>query len=252
MSNNSEKIENQNLSIKLPKDLQYLLANEVRFAIISTLEAFREPLTLSKLSIITGYPITTLIHHIPTLVEEKYLKNKKISGKRGKFYELGERARKVVELSNNNADISSDIKLIENLKGLEINDYKKEILKFYSELVKSGDINLESVFGINSLAEFNRNIANFSTELMKKVILDIQNEKINIDIPMSFVSNYNNTLKISNTEQLNEFQMIYLKFVQDLINLQKKIDLENKGSDEKKLEKIHIYFFTTPIVNFSD
>ncbi len=238
---------------QLNEDLKFLLGSEVRFAIISTIDAFKEPLSLSKLSIITGYPITTLIHHIPTLLKKEFILPKKIPSKRGKFYELSEKTLKILEFSDSETDYEIFFKELDESKSMSIVDYKVKILNLYSELIKTGKLNSIIADAINSVAMFNRNIANFSAEYLKKFIEEFQTKKsLEMDIPIAYISNFQMSFTFSSVSQLKEFQKIYLSFMKELAELKKKFDLENTNENESKLEKAYLYLFTAPIINFSD
>ncbi len=222
---------------QLNEDLKFLLGSEVRFAIISTIDAFKEPLSLSKLSIITGYPITTLIHHIPTLLKKEFILPKKIPSKRGKFYELSEKTLKILEFSDSETDYEIFFKELDESKSMSIVDYKVKILNLYSELIKTGKLNSIIADAINSVAMFNRNIANFSAEYLKKFIEEFQTKKsLEMDIPIAYISNFQMSFTFSSVSQLKEFQKIYLSFMKELAELKKKFDLENTNENESKLE----------------
>ena len=234
-------------------DLKYLMENEVRFAIISALNLFREPLNLSKLSKITAYPITTLIHHIPSLLEKDLIVNSKVPQKRGKFYYLSDKTEKLLAVSDNEPNSQQFFDNIEKAKNMSIEEYQSHLKEYYQVMVESQSLDESTSNALLSIAIFNKNITNFTNNFIQKIILKIKRgETINFDLPLGFISNSLFSFAFSSVLQVKEFQKIFFTFYNDLIEFKQKIDNENKIGKQKILETNYLYLSMSPVINIEE
>ena len=250
----NEKISAEKLDkIDNKEVIKYLMENEVRFAIISALNLFKKPLNLSKLSKITAYPITTIIHHIPNLLDKNLIVKSKVPGERGKFYYLSMYGQEIIDISDSEPIPESFFDRIEETKNMSVMEYNNYLKKFYTDLIESGELTEDAPDIMVSMATFNKNIANFTANFVKKMIKKLQNNSTdNLNIPLSYASNFFSSIKFSDINQLKAFQKLYLTFFNNLIELQNEFDEENKQNNKKIVETAFFYAFTAPIININN
>ncbi len=252
----SKKTDEKGLQDLNHENFKFLVGNEVRFAIVSTMSILNQPLNLTKLSKLTGYPTTTLIHHIPSMLERDLIINSGEPTTKKKFYSLGPNYFKIKEFNDSEADIEKNLSPLLHAEDMDITDYKFTLLKFFGDMVQSKRFDESISDSMVTLAMFNKTQASVTSELwkkMKKIVIDFkEKEKVNLDFPITIPSMGQSSYNFSTIKQLNEFQAIYIKFLKDLSNFKKKIDQENKGLDENKLEKAYFYLFVAPIFNIND
>lgn len=232
---------------------EFLVENDVRYSIVSCISIFKEPLNLSKLSKLTGHPITTLIHHIPQMIEHELIKVEKISGKRGKFYYTTERFFKIRKAKSSLLEIEELNTKLDELTDLTTKDYK---VKYFNEMKRKYEANefTDNIADtIRSQGVFNNNITKISANYIKYVIKLFSEENPQIQsISLADIDVGSMSLSFSNVNQYLEFQKIYLNFNIQLFKLRNKLEEENAQFNDKDLEKAYIYFFTTPIVDISE
>ena len=252
-SNQKRNSGKNKLTEKENNDFHFLQDNDVRTSIISCISVLKEPLNLSKLSKLTGYPITTLIHHIPQMLERNLIKTEKVVGKRGKYYNITEKYLKIRNIKSQEMDIEDEIRKLDERQNLSISEYKKETFNELKKNFESKKFTINIADVIRSLGVFNNNIAKISSEYVKYIINHISDENPeNLLIPLADIFLGAISLSFSNVNQLIEFKKIYINFVQNLYEFRGKLEKENGKFDEKGLEKAYIYFFTTPIINITE
>lgn len=244
----SQKQEDQPVN----ENYQFIMENGVRFAIMTALSIYNQPLNLTKLSKLTSCPTTTLIHHIPSLIEKNLIRVTNLSKKR-KYYELTEEFFNIDKFTDSDKEIEMLLKSFEDTKKMSISEYKLQLFKGYSERIQQKEFTEGLANDIVTLAMINKNIATFLSENLKIFIKNfIEKKTVDLDIPITYPSNNEMTLDFSTVEQLQEFQKLNYNYIRNLKKLKEKIVQENKGIPDDKLEKSYLYLFVSPIFNISD
>lgn len=235
------------------ENYQFLLGNDVRFAIVTALSVYNKPLNLTKLSKLTGLPTTTLIHHIPSLIDKNLIRIAVMPNSKRKFYELTEQFFDIEEFEDSEDLIVERIKKVEQTEKMSISEYKLELFKDYSDLIEKKVLTEDVANAMVTLAMFNKNIATFLSENMKSFVKNyLEKKTVDLNLPIAYPSNAQFTLDFSTVEQLQEFQKLNFTYGRNLIKLRKKIVQENKGIPVEKLEKTYLYLFVSPIFNIPD
>ena len=234
-------------------DYEFLIENNVRFSIISCLSIFQEPLNLSKIAKLTGHPITSLIHHIPQILERGLIKVEKIPGRRGKFYNVTRKFIEEQDLRSKEMGEEFSNELLEEKKTLSNSEYKKESFFEIKKKLGSKELFTNMIDLIRSLGVFNNNIAKISSEYYYYLLKNISQEYSDeLKIALADVMVNQDSVSISNVSQLLELQKLFLDFFNGLTEIKKKFDHENEKIRKKELEKVYVYFFTTPIVDITE
>ena len=244
VDNTSEEEKNNDLL-----DLETLLANDVRYSIVSSLDIFKNPLNLHMLTQITGFPKTTLIDHLSILLKTDFIKIKKIEGKRGKFYYLTEKFTKIKKSSRFYFENDDVFEKLEESSKLTTNEFRQKVMNDYQKQIESNQLN-NAAAGIISLAMFNKSIATISSEYLKSCSEFYKNNKIlPNNIPITDYIGHQVSLHFSSMDQITKFKKIYYSFLKEIISFEKKINLENEKVSIEDTQKVYLYFFTSPIIN---
>ena len=252
-SNSLKKTSISKISKEEVEDYQFLLDSDVRYSIISAISVFHEPLTLSKIATLTGHPTTTLIHHIPAMLEKDLIKVQKVPKKRGKYYNITEKFIKIRNLKSQEMELENIIEKIDDMKNLTINEYRIEILKEIQKNLESQKVSINTADIIKSQSVFNKNVTNITSEYLKYLINTLNDEnRINLIVPLTNLISQQFSFTFSNLDQVLEFEKINLTFLNQISAFRKRVEVENARLDEKGLDKAYMYFFTTPIINITD
>ena len=162
----TKKSEENKLTDEEDADFQFLLENDVRYSIISCIFILKEPLNLSKLSTLTGHPITTLIHHIPLMLEKNLIKTDKIPGKRGKFYNVTEKYLKIRKIKSSEAVIEDTRQKLDKSRNLSIPNFKMQHFKEMKKNFKTNKISANIADVIRNLGVFNNNVTKITSEFL--------------------------------------------------------------------------------------
>ena len=239
---------------EIKDDIQFLLENDVRFAIFDTINIFKQPLSVKNIALLKRYPSTTIIHHIPLMLELKVISAQKLPKKSGKYYSVTEKFLPLTKLRFDSlmVDIERLLGQLENRKNLSMQEFRIERILEMKKILdpKIFDILAET---IKSAGIFNKSMTNITAEYLKYTMKNLEDKKkINMPLPIAEVFFEQISLAFSNVNQYIEYQKLYLSFIRDLGILQKKISEENSKIEENDLEKAYFYFFTAPIVNISE
>ena len=229
------------------------MENDVRYSIISCISAFQEPLNLSKMSKLTGHPITTIIHHIPQILERGLIKVEKIPGKRGKFYNITPKFIEERDLRSKEMDEEFSNEFSEKKKILSNSEYKRQTFFETKKKLESKELSSNMIDLIRSLGVFNNNIAKISSEYYTYLFKNLSKEySEEFKMALSGAIVFQESVSISNVSQLQELQKLFFDFSVNLTEIRKKFEKDNEKLSEKELEKVYTYFFTTPLIDISD
>lgn len=234
-------------------DYEFLIENDVRYSIIACLSIFQEPLNLSMMAKLTGHPITTIIHHIPQILERGLIKVEKIPGRRGKFYNITPKFIEKRNLRSKEIDEEFSSENLEKKKNLSKYEYKKNAFLETKKKFESKELSTNLIDVVKSLGVFNNNIAKISAEYLNYLVKIISQEfSDEMKVSLSEIIVNQSSVTLSNVSQAIELQKVYVDFLHNLNEIRIKFDQENKNVNAKNLEKVYFYFFTTPIIDITD
>lgn len=234
-------------------DYEFLIENDVRYSIIACLSIFQEPLNLSMMAKLTGHPITTIIHHIPQILKRGLIKVEKIPGRRGKFYNITAKFMEERDLRTKELEEEYSSESIEEKKKFSKSEYKKQSFLETKKKFESKELSTTLIDVVKSLGVFNSNIAKITAEYLNYLVRIIPQEfSDEFKLTLSEIVVSQRSVTISSVSQAIELQKVYVNFLHNLSEINKKFDQENEKVNEKDLEKVYFYFFTTPIVDITD
>ena len=215
-----------------------------------TLSTFDKAMNLSELAEITGNPTTTLIHHIPGLLDKNFIEIIIIKGKRGKFYSVTEKYHELIKKYGSQPNTPNEDVTTVDISSFTNEEYKDHVLKELSGLIKEKKLTSEMLDSMISLATFNKSMVLLITNYMKNMISKINNGKENeVKMALGDLNSTQMSITISNTIQLKKLVELNADYVKNLILIKKEFhdEIKSNNLDFKILDKVFINLFIGPV-----
>ncbi|MHA1332027.1 MAG: winged helix-turn-helix domain-containing protein [Candidatus Hodarchaeales archaeon] len=230
------------------KDVEFLMKNDTRYGIITALKLYGS-LNLKELGEVLGKSETTLIHHVHTLLEHKFIEelDKRKIGKRrrGKFYVLSKKTQIINDMIIQQywgKDHSEGIKKLMNKTAEEFNDF------VVSELKNLGDIFHFLSFQFKGSAIMNKNLVEITLQKYQTILGQLKRNK-KIDVPMGTTNSFITSIPIISHKVVLKIAELTNNYLLELTKLEREIKDEiDQNTEEVSLKNYqYIYVFTAPI-----